>query len=76
MFSEYLLLVGKLAQKKIIEGPEDMSEDIEDSSMQCKLVENREDFSETSKGLCRQRLCFEVTESPNFELTLPFAPFW
>ena len=54
MFSEYLLLVGKLAQKKIIEGPEDMSEDIEDSSMQCKLVENREDFSETYKDLCRQ----------------------
>ena len=54
MFSEYLLLVGKLAQKKIIEGPEDMSEDIEDSSMQCKLAENREDFSETYKDLCRQ----------------------
>ena len=54
MFSEYLLLVGKLTQKKIIEGPEDMSEDIEDSSMQCKLAENREDFSETYKDLCRQ----------------------
>ena len=43
----------KCAQIKIIEGPEDMSEDIEDSSMECKLVENREDFSETYKDLCR-----------------------
>ena len=54
MFSEYLLLVGKLPQMKLIEGPEDMPKDLEDSSMQCKLVENREDFSETYKDLCRQ----------------------
>ena len=54
MFSEYFQLVGKLLLMKLIEGPEDMPEDIEDSSMQCKLVENREDFSETYKDLCRQ----------------------
>ena len=46
--------MGKCIQIKIIKGPEDMSEDLEDSSMQCKLVETREDFSETYKDLCRQ----------------------
>ena len=46
--------MGKSPQIKMIEGPEEMSEDLEDSSMQCKLVENREDFSETYKDLCRQ----------------------
>ena len=47
----------------MIEGPEDMSEDLEGSSMQCKLVENREDFSETYKDLCRQYLYYEPTKS-------------
>ena len=72
----FIDVVSKCHQNEMIEGPEDMSEDLEDSSMQCKLVENREDFSETSKGLCRQHLYYEATESPNFELTLPFAPLW
>ena len=58
MFSEYSKpAVGKCPQIKNIAGPEDMSEDLEDSSMQCKLVENREDYSETYKDLCRQYSC-------------------
>ena len=57
----------------MIEGPEDMSEDLEDSSMQCKLVENREDFSETYKDLCRQHLYYEVWGLPGPQLRVDFA---
>ena len=37
----------------VVSGPSDLSVDVEESSMQCRLIENREDFSETNKDLCR-----------------------
>ena len=53
MYSEYLSSGRKSSQSEFIQGPEDMSEDLEDSTMQCKLIENREDFSETYPDFCR-----------------------
>ena len=52
----FIDVVSKCHQNEMIEGPEDMSEDLEGSSMQCKLVENREDFTETYPDLCRQHI--------------------
>ena len=56
MYSEYLSSWKKSSQSEFIQGPEDMSEDLEDSTMQCRLVENREDFRETYPDLCRQHI--------------------
>jgi len=70
---DYKLIEIIYGKRFLMFRPEDMSEDLEDSSMQCKLVENREDFSEAYKDLCRDYTeeefyaCFEKKFTEKFE---------